>query len=300
MTYRKLPPLHALAAFESVARHLSFSKAAQELFLTHSAVSQRIRLLETILSTQLLTRSNRSVRLTVAGRRYLETVRDALSKLQLASDGFQKSESRTLRLSVAIGFACHWLIHRLGEFRTLYPNVALHFHCSNDLVDVAAGEADIGIRWGRGRWSGLEHVRLLRDEMFPVCSRTYLKTIGGITKPADLQKAFLIRQVFDPWQPWFAAAGIDAPEPVPVLQFNDSALMLQAAAEGMGVALARRILVEHMLDEGRLVRLFDISLRTDGAFYVVYTKETLSRPEVSAFVDWIVAAAADQAFGRHP
>jgi len=293
-SFRKLPPLNALAAFESVARHGSFTKAAKELFLTHSAVSQRVTQLEKQLKVQLLTRSTRAVELTAAGARYLESVREALSTLALASDRFAEDETRQLRLSVVPVFASNWLIHRLRPFHRLHPNVDLDIRSSTAMANVKTGEVDVAIRWGKGDWPGVAKVKLFSDEVFPVCSKLYLKGLGVLQSPADLQRGILLRHSFQRWEPWFEKAGLDWSEPTQGPIFNDSSLMLQAAADGHGIALGRRMLTQDLLEQGSLVRLFDISAFIEEAFYVVFAKESLQRPEVAAFVEWIKTAAAEE------
>ena len=294
-SFRKLPPLNALAAFEAVARHRSFTKAAAELFLTHSAVSQRVTQLEKHLEVKLLARSRRGVELTAVGARYLESVRDALSTLALASDQFAENAPRQLRLGVLTVFASNWLIYRLRSFRRLHPNVDLDIQSSTALANVKTGEVDLAIRWGKGDWPGVESIKLFSDELVPVCSKPYLKEIGVPKSPADLERAVLLRHPFQPWKPWFEKAGLDWPEPVHGPVFNDSALMLQAATDGHGIALGRRVLIEDLLVQGLLVKLFDISVSVEEAFYVVFAKQSLQRPEVAAFVDWIKAVAEEEA-----
>lgn len=293
-SFRKLPPLNALAAFEAVARHRSFTKAAKELFLTHSAVSQRVTQLEKHLEVRLLARSRRAVELTAVGARYLESVRGALSTLALASDQFAENAPRQLRLSVVPVLASNWLIYRLRSFRRLNPNVDLDIQSSTAVANIKSGEVDVAIRWGKGAWPGVESVRLFSDELVPVCSKPYLKELGVPKSPADLQRAVLLRHSFQPWKPWFEKAGLDWPEPMHGAVFNDSSLMLQAAVDGHGVALGRRMLMEDLLDQELLVKLFDISVSVEEAFYAVFAKESLQRPEVAAFVDWIKAAAAEE------
>jgi LysR family glycine cleavage system transcriptional activator len=295
MPIRKLPPLSGLAAFEAVARHRSFTKAATELCLTHSAVSQRVGMLERHLKGQLFVRSNRSVELTAAGARYLETVRDALSRIAAASEQFSESTAKLVRLSVVPAFASNWLIQRLAGFRERHPDIDLEIQSTPQLANVSSGEVDVAVRWGKGDWPGVEKRLLFRDTLFPVCSRAYRRKLGRMRQPADLRRAVLLRQSIQPWKPWFSAAGLDWPEPARGPSFTDSALMLQAAADGHGIALARQILAAPLLQAGRLVRVFDIGVTTDRAFYVIYPAYPPRRAEVAAFVDWIaqVASAPD-------
>ena len=292
-SFRKLPPLNALTAFEAVARHRSFTKAASELFLTHSAVSQRVTQLEKHLRTRLFARSTRGVDLTPAGARYFESVRDALSKLALASDDVSENVRRQLRISVLPIFASYWLISRLPAFHRLHPNIDLDIHASTAPANLSSGEVDVAIRWGNGRWRGLEKVKLFSEELVAVCSKSYLTQIGTPRSAGDLKRAVLLRHSYQPWKPWFEKAALDWAEPTSGPVFNDSSLMLQAAVEGHGVALARRLLAKDLLDEGVLVRLFDVSAPVEDAFYVVFEAESLRRPEASAFVSWIKSAATN-------
>jgi DNA-binding transcriptional LysR family regulator len=294
MKFRKLPPLNELAAFEAIARHRSFTKASKELFLTPSAISQRLRQLEAHLDARLFVRDRRTVQLTAEGARYLEAVREALSKLAQASASFSEGGSRSVRVGIVPALASNWLIYRLRDFHQRFPGVDLDIQAAVAMAKVEAGEVDVALRWGRGDWPGLEKIKLFSDELLAVCSKTYLKEAGPLRRPADLQKAVLLKNAIQPWKPWFKEAGLDWPEPEHGPSFSDSSLALQAAADGHGVALGRRLLVEHMLAQGTLVQLFDVCALIDEAFYVVYLEETLRRPEVVAFVDWIKAAAAEK------
>src|SRR6266699_811280 len=291
MLFRKLPPLSTLAAFEAVARYRSFTNAGKDLFLTHGAVSQRISLLEKHLNTRLLVRSNRAIELTAEGARYLEAVREALSKLTSASDQLSQRGKRPLKLSVAPAFANHWLIHRLSYFHRLHPNIDLDIRSSYLYVDIKAGEADIAIRWGNGNWPEVEKIKLISGEFFPVCSEGYRKEKEPLRTPADLRRTTLLRHSGMLWKPWFKYAGLECEEPSAGPCFNDHGLILQAAVDGLGVALAPRLLVEDMLKDGRLVRLFAISpFDGEDAIYVVYAKESMHREELAVFVNWITAA----------
>ena len=294
MKFRKLPPLNELAAFEAVARHRSFTKASKELFLTPSAMSQRIRQLEQHLDAQLFVRTRRSVRLTTDGARYLQAVRDALSRLAVASESFSGTGTKQLRLGIVPALASNWLIYRVRAFHRQFPNIDLDIQSAIAMANVRAGEVDIAIRWGKGDWPGLEKFKLFSDELLPVCSKAYLKEVGTLRCPADLRKAVLLRNSIQPWNPWFEKAGLDWSEPVHGPSFNDSTLALQAAVDGHGVALGRRMLVEHLLEQGSLVQLFEISAAIEEAFFVVYLKDSLQRAEVAAFIDWLKSAAEEE------
>ena len=300
MRFRKLPPLNELAAFEAIARHRSFTKASKELFLTPSAISQRLRQLEAHLDARLLVRDRRIVQLTAQGARYLDAVREALSKLAQASETFTEGGSRTVRVGIVPALASNWLIYRLRDFHKRFPGVDLDIQAAVAMAKVEAGEVDVAIRWGTGDWPGLEKTRLFSDELLAVCSKSYLKEAGPLRRPADLQKAVLLKNAIQPWKPWFRKAGLDWPEPKHGPSFSDSSLALQAAADGHGVALGRRMLVEYMLAQGTLVQLFDVRAPIDEAFYMVYLNKTLERPEVAAFVDWVKAAADEKGARLRP
>ena len=293
--FRKLPPLPELTAFEAIARHRSFTKASRELFLTPGAVSQRLRQLEERLETQLVVRTRASVQLTSDGARYLDAVRDALSKLANASESLSAAaKTQRLRLGVMPAFASNWLINRLRSFHRQYPEIDVEIQSAIAMAKVEAGEVDIGIRWGKGGWPGLEQVKLFPDELLAVCSKAYLKELGRVRSPADLKNAVLLRNAMQSWRPWFERAGLDWPEPERGPLFNDSTLALQAAVQSQGVALGRRMLVQQLIAHGALVQLFDITASIEEAFYVVYLGASLARPEVSAFVEWITAAAHEE------
>jgi DNA-binding transcriptional LysR family regulator len=189
--------------------------------------------------------------------------------------------------------ASNWLISRLRSFHRSHPDIDLDIQSTKAMANVKAGEADVAIRWGKGPWSGLEQIQLFADELFPVCSKSYLDEIGELRTPGDLRRAVLLRHSLQPWKPWLEKAGLDWSEPAQGPMFNDRTLMLQAAVDGHGVALGQRALVDALVEEGSLVRLFDVSALVEEGFHVVFVKASLQRPEVSAFVDWIESMASE-------
>lgn len=289
--FRKLPPLHALAAFEAAARHKSFAKAAEELFLTHSAVSHRIRLLERHLDTPLFLRLNKQVVLTPKGEAFLETVRETLDRLHRASTSLRQGERRVVRASVLPAFASSWLLRHVGEFFGAHPDIDLEIHTTGQSANLKAGEADIGIRFGPGGWPGLVAHPLFTEWMFPVASPVYLESFGDIALPEDLQGAVLLRNPKLSWRPWFEAAGLAWPEPSAGPLFSDMGFMLAAAAKGQGVALGRSTLVQEPLAAGELVRVAQVVAKSDWHFHLVHLPETQSRPEVAAFAEWLLDTA---------
>jgi LysR family glycine cleavage system transcriptional activator len=296
--FGSLPPLHALAAFEAVARLQSFSKAADELYITHGAISHRIKLLEKHFGVRLFARNGRAVALTAKGTFFLGAVLNALSTLQEASARLSDTTQKTVRFSVGPSFSRNWLIERLGNFYRKHPDIDLEISATkltkaNKLTSLKSGEADVEVRYGMAdEWTGFNAIKLLEGRLFPVCSPAYRKALGGLAKPQDLAKAVLLRLPHEPWKSWFEAAGLNAAEPTRGPLFSDASLMLDTAANGQGVALARSLIVDDYLASGRLVKLWDVSIPSPNAYYAICSAAAARRPEVRAFADWLVAAAA--------
>ncbi len=288
----RLPALTALRAFEAAARHESFSRAATELFVTHGAVSHQVRALEEELGQPLFARNGKRVSLTPAGRVYAERVRDALLQIAEATRALQAgTRDKRLTISTMPSFAARWLTPRIGSFIERHPELDVELMSSNTLVDFARDEVDVALRMGSGDYPGLYVERLLDDVFFPVCSPNFL---GGKLppRPEDMQGLTLLRGEGDPWRPWFEAAGLDWPEPRKGLMFEDSSLLLQAAAEGQGIALIRSSLAYNDLLSGRVVRLFDVSIPCPWLLYFVCAPAMLDTPKVQAFRNWLLPEIA--------
>jgi LysR family glycine cleavage system transcriptional activator len=289
---RRLPSFPALAAFEAVARHSSFAKAADELNITQSAVSHRVTSLEQQFEARFFVRSSRGVALTAEGRLFLDAVVDAFSTLEEACTRLAVRR-KVVRVSVGPAFARAWLVGPLGDFSREHADIdvevnATKLAAATKLACLKTGEADISIRYGTSNeWPGFESLQLTRTWLFPVCSPDYRAALGGCADPLVLLQARLLRSPSQPWSPWFAANGVQAAEPAQGPQFSDAALMLDAAARGQGVALARSTLVEQHLRTGRLVRLFENRLLSDRSYHAIYAPSVAQRPEVGAFIDWI-------------
>lgn len=295
---RRLPPLNALRAFESAARHLSFTKAAEELHVTQAAVSHQIKGLEEWLGMPLFRRMNRALILTETGQSYLPPVRDALDTLSHATERlFRMDGSGALTISTMPSFAAKWLVMRLGRFQARHPELEVRLHTTPQLVDFTQQDVDIGIRFGAGNWPGLRCERLMTEDIYPVCSPSLLNGPRPLCCPEDLRHHTLLHDdYFITWGTWGEAAGIEGLDHARGPRFDDSALLLQVAAEGGGVALARGVLVADDVAAGRLVRLFDVHLPGNYAYYVAAPPHYFSRPKVKAFRDWLFEeAAADPA-----
>ncbi|MGH6885899.1 MAG: transcriptional regulator GcvA [Geminicoccales bacterium] len=291
----RLPPLNALRTFEAAARHLSFTKAAAELFVTQAAVSHQIKTLEDHLGMPLFRRLNRALMLTDEGQALLPFVRDAFDQL---ADGVRRlrqgQSSGVLTISVLPSIASTWLIPRLRDFQTRHPEIEVHMTTSERLVDFAREPVDAGIRYGLGHWPGLRVERLLSAEMIPVCSPALLEGPHPLRTPDDLVHHQLLHVLNAPddWRMWLTAAGVKGVDPDRGLKFDHTALAIQAALSGMGVAMGPGPLVDHDLAAGRLVEPFDLELPSNSAYYFVAPETSADQPKIKAFRDWLRAQAA--------
>jgi len=286
---KRIPPIHALVAFEAAVRLGGFAQAATELCITPSAVSHRIRQLEEHLGTRLFERTPTGVRLTTAGHMYVESVREAFGKLAWASG--TAAAPVKLRVSVPPTFARQMLIPRLPDFYRQWPDVELEIHLSIPLLDVVAESADVEVRWGYGGYGERRAIKLFDDCATPLATVAYRER-NGLARPEDLQRATLLRTPLMPWRPWFEAAGLGWPEPERGPLYNDVGMLLEAAAGDQGVALAIARVAAAWTDADRLVPLFDQRAPWPLAYYVVPSENRAARPEVSAFVDWMVETFA--------
>ena len=286
---KRLPPLSALRPLEAAARLESFSRAAEELHLTHGAVSRQVRALEEHLGAPLFTRHGKRVALTPTGRAFAERVRAALEEIARAADeaGGSKRDNR-LTVSVLPSFASRWLMPRLIRFMDAHPKVEVNVIASVALANFAAEEVDVAIRFGRGPWPPLACEHFLDDEYFPVASPRIQR--GKLPKsPAELLNFRMIREDRDYWQEWLRAARVDVDVPPTGPLFNDSTYSLQAAARGEGIALARRSIVREDLERGTLVKLFDVTVPSRESYWFVSPKALAEAPRVKAFREWVKA-----------
>ncbi|GAA4013684.1 LysR substrate-binding domain-containing protein [Actimicrobium antarcticum] len=287
----RLPPVHALSAFEAAARFQSFALAADELCITPSALSHRIRLLEDFVGERLFIRDSRSVTVSEFGRRYLDVVRSALRALNDFPMPHRGAAAQPrLKITVPPTFARYLLVPHLAKFTRRYPHIAVELFLSVPLYDLSLSESDIEIRFGAGNYANIETRKLFEEPAFVVASPAYLDSIGGVASPADLKKANLLRSALEPWQPWFEAAGLDWVEPSAGLRVDDLGLLLESIKHGHGIGLTRQHFAEDMIASGEIVRLFEIELRSPPhAYYCVYEKSAIERPEVALFVDWLLS-----------
>lgn len=288
----RLPPLNALPSFEAAARHLSFSKAADELHVTHGAVSRAVRNLEDHLGLRLMIRTSRSVRLTPVGASFAAEIRNVLEHLGAATSAATGQTSRIVSVSTIDSFAARWLMPRLFRFRLAHGDIDVRVATSERLADFVSDGIDIAIRCGAGKYPGLSAELLMKEDHFPVCSPKLLKGRHPLRTPADLAHHPLLHDVFTvDWAIWLRNAGIDIIDAHRGPTFLSSDHAIQAAVRGEGVVLGRSALVADDLAAGRLVRPFELSLPAGFAYYVVYPPRALERPGVKSFRDWLIAEA---------
>lgn len=289
----RVPPVSGLLAFEAVVRHGSFSRAADELSVTQSAVSHRIRQLESLIGVSLLLRIGHKVTLTPKGKELLPFVREGIGCLK---DGIAKVSALgkpTIKLSLAPALASNWLIQRLTAFQRIHPEISVDIIVTSKMLNIRAGEADIGIRFGTGEWGELEAIKLMPVKILAVCSPAYKKAHPWLQSPGDLEKATLLRQNIVTWRSWFAALALDLPEPTSGPSFSEISLVIDAAACAQGVALVLDVLVEKQLADKTLIKLFDLALDSTRAYYIVMAKAGEKSPEVQALVDWLLENTGD-------
>ncbi len=291
--HRRLPPLNALRAFEAAARHLSFTKAAEELHVTQAAISHQVKTLEEHLGLKLFRRLHRQLLLTDSGQLYMPPVSKAFRLLQDATHQLLRQDAAgPLTVSVLPSFAAGWLVPRLGRFRQLWPDIDLRIDPSFELVDFSRADVDVGVRYGRGRYPGLRSDRLMEEDIFPVCSPELVHGPPGLRVPADLVHHTLLHDDgHGDWRTWLLAAGVDDVDPTRGIVLTDSSMLIQAALAGQGVALARAVLAGDELAAGRLVRPFELNLPTEFAYYVVCPFDTAEQPKIAAFRQWLLAEA---------
>jgi DNA-binding transcriptional LysR family regulator len=288
MALQHIPPIQCLLTFEALARLRNAGRAANELCVTPSAVSHRIRQLESHLGFKLFGRSDFT--LTADGAAYLANVRAGLAAFGQMPSRRAPDGSTRLRVAVTPTFCRQFVMPRLELFRNAYPDIELILQVSIPLLNVTAEEADLEVRFGIGGYSDREHRQILVDEITPACSPSYLNEFGpfgGFETDADVEAARLIRSPLEPWGTWFAACGLRRAEPVIGAQFNDIGLVYDAAASGFGVALVRQKMGAAWLESGRLVRLSARTVPSPHRHYICWKPGTLDRWECAAFVDWL-------------
>jgi LysR family glycine cleavage system transcriptional activator len=285
--------LSGLRAFEAAARHQNFSAAADELCVTHGAISQQIKRLEAQTDLKLFYRHNRGVELTEAGAALLPILSDSFNRIGEALETLaQKSGSETLKVTTTPFFASRWLIPRLNGWRQHQDTMDVDLHPSLQMLDIAGGECDIGVRSGVPPWPGLKSELLMPIHLSPLCRPALLKGPHGLKQPSDLRHHKLIHADIvshvrgEEWNTWLTAAGEEMSDGGG-LHFHEPSLALQAAADGLGVAMGYLEFVRGDLDSGRLVQPFELSVRHAFSYYLVYPRSRLKADNVRVFAAWV-------------
>lgn len=288
---RRPPNFSALRAFEAAARHENFSRAADELNLTHGAISHQVRALERELGRPLFVRHGRQVKVTSEALAFARSLARSFGEIAAAADAMRADTARQ-RLTVTSipSFAARWLAPRLGRFIDLYPETEVVLQSSGQLQDLAREGVDVGIRFGRGHYPGMLVERLMGDVYYPVASPHYRDGALPAT-PQQLAEHTLLRSV-EPWGPWLRAAGVEMAEPSGGVLFDDLSLLVRSAADGNGVGLVRHVVAMQEIAAGKLVRLFDIAAPSPDDYYFVAPLGTAARPQVVAFRDWLFGEIA--------
>ena len=300
---RRLTHLNALRAFEATARHLSYVRAAEELGVTPAAIGQQVRTLEAWLGVELFRRiPGPPVRLILSegAQAALPEIREGFDRLAVGLGRLKDTRAASvITVTASPSFSAKWLLPRLYRFTEQHPDLDVRLDATDRLVDIAGGAADLGIRYGSGRWPGLRSHRLLAEEIFPVCSPLLLQGPHALNTPADLRHHTLIHDAtirfdadFPNWRAWLALADVRDIDPERGLVINASAAVAQAALEGRGVALGRSVVVGDDVAAGRLVRLFPaIQCPVNWAYYAVYRQGAEKAEKVEAFLAWLSAEA---------
>lgn len=298
-----MPGTRALRTLEAAGRHLNFTRAADELGLTPAAVSHQIKEIEDQLGVVLFTRTSRTIRLTDAGTVLCDAAADALDRLGRAVSRARKLTRGTALLKVTADaqFAAKWLMRRVDGFRKMHPDIELRFDISYETRDFELDDIDLGIRFGMGKYPGLNAHRLFDNMIIPVCSPNLLRSGPPLRVPRDLFNHTLVHiewtqegVTWPNWRMWMAAAGVDDFDDSRSVVFNTSSDAVQAAIDGSAVALADFAMVANDLSEGRLVRPFDLGIRVSGefAYFLVYPRAVADDPRIAAFREWILDEAA--------
>jgi LysR family glycine cleavage system transcriptional activator len=291
----RLPPLNALKAYEAAARHESFTRAAEELCVTQGAVSHQVKALEAELAVKLSNRERQCLIITEAGRDYLTVIRDALDRIAAGTERLvQRQSAGVLTVSTSPDFAAKWFVHRLGHFAEAHSDIDLRVSATLHHVDFAREEVDLAVRHGDGNWPGLDSVRLSAEQLFAaVCSPKLLSSRRRLDKVSDILKLPLIHlDSRADWENWLQGVGIDDADVSHGPVLNRASMVIDAAINGQGIALARTTLAAWDLINGRLVRPFPESLRLSKTYWFVCPKATASLLKITTFRDWLLAEAS--------
>jgi LysR family glycine cleavage system transcriptional activator len=288
---RRLPPLNALKAFEAAARQLSFTRAAEELFVTQAAVSHQIKALEEHLGIKLFMRKNRSLLLTEEGQGYFYDIKDIFSQLLEATEKLlAKGAKGALSVSLPPTFAIQWLVPRLNQFSDLHPEIDVRIKAVDQEESSLTDDVDVAIYYGRGNWSNVSADKLHTEYMIPVCSPMLISEAKPLNTLRDLHHHTLLHDMTrETWKDWMKSAGIKGLNVNHGPIFSHSSMVLQAAIHGQGVALGHSVLAKPEIDSGRLICPFNEVLVSKNAYYVVCRESQAELGKISAFRNWMLS-----------
>ncbi|MGH1462373.1 MAG: transcriptional regulator GcvA [Neptuniibacter sp.] len=288
---RRLPPLNALRSFEAAARLGSFNKAAEELFVTPSAISHQVKALEDFLGLELFQRVKRRVKLTPPGERYLISIQSALDDIDDATRKLQSvPNTGAVNLSVAPAFLTRWLVPHMTRFQVQHPDVELRLTASLKQIDLRYSDMDMAIFFGEGTWEGVTSHLLREVTIVPLCSPALIAKSGKISAPEDLLQHTLINvsKRDHEWPELLRVAGVKDTTPKKSMTFSSTSLALGAAMEGLGIVLGDKHLAERELKYGQLILPYDVSLETNKSFYLAYETDRPLSTSMQFFRDWIL------------
>ncbi|WP_444995054.1 transcriptional regulator GcvA [Aliikangiella sp. IMCC44359] len=287
---RRLPPLKSLRAFEAAARHLSFTRAADELFVTQAAVSHQIKSLEDFLGVQLFVRRNRQLLLTDEGQSYWPKIRDIFEILTNATEEIKAQRaSGELTVSVVPSFATVWLVPRLSKFKQIYPDIEVRLKASDEMVNFVREDVDVAIYYDKGDYPGMHSITLLNEKLTPLCAPSLLEGDKPLKSPEDLKLHTLLHDgTTDDWRRWLKFAGVKGISLNQGPVFSHTVMVQQAAIYGQGIAMGHLVLSQSDVMAGRLIRPFGLTMESDYSYDIVCPKESSERPKVKAFTDWLL------------
>lgn len=290
-----LPPVNSLVVFEAAGTHLSFTLAARELGVTREAVSMQIRLLETEMGTRLFLRQQRGVTMTHAGEELHAQVARSLRQLSTACVNMRSRKDSSIVATTSIAFGSCWLLPRLPEFQQKHPDIKIRLIETDDCIDLARNDVDLGIRYGKGSWGHLRSTRLFQEEFFPICTRAYAEA-AGVVSIDSLAEATLLHlngdvHTWEDWPKWFQLAGATVTVPHRGIWFQNYDNMLKATLNGQGVALGWTRLVEDYLQDGSLICPVDLRFHTGNGYYLVEDPAKVTSAACATFKEWFHSLA---------
>ena len=291
---RPLPPLNAVRAFEAASRHLSFSRAAEELGVTQGAISKHVISLEDFIGAQVFQRSPTGLSLTQEGYTLMEALRPAFAMMSDAFSHYHRKPPRSsiCRIATLASFASQFLVPRLPEFRQAYPDIEIEFITSVRLVDLTREEADLGVRYGLGEYEGLVSSRLVKGMLMPVCAPSVLKSNGGDLASLLATTRRIQTAGYNEWRDWSAIANIDIAATQPAYVIEDFLVAIKALTIGQGIGLLPHLLVQDQLASGELIQFSDTPLEIPHTFHLAHTTTSVRRPFVQTVVEWLRASLA--------